>query len=134
MSKLFGGIFGRAEKSVPTSVSTVYIDGEELDVEYEKYCIEQERTVSALESSLHESDDPKEIAEGALIAACLFYGGDWAGILDVDLDLDVWTPLWWYTQNPEITQQLCLVSLNLQSICQTGLKLSRPVLRCASPT
>lgn len=100
MSKLFGCIFGRAEKSVPTSVSTVNIDGEELDVEYVKYCIEQERTVSALESSLHESDDPKEIAEGALKAACLFYGGDWAGILDVDLDLDVWTPLWWYNRDP----------------------------------
>lgn len=96
MSKLFRSIWGRAEKLIPPSASTVMIDGEELDTEYVKYCIEQERTISALESRLHECDDPKEIAEGALKAACLFYGGDWAGILDVDLDLGVWTPLWWY--------------------------------------
>lgn len=100
MSQLFGGIFGRAEKSAPISTSTVVIDGEEVDMEYAKYCIEQDRTVSALEARLHKSDDPKEIAEGALKAACLFYGGDWAGILDVDLDLDVWTPLWWYNTSP----------------------------------
>lgn len=100
MSKLFGGIFGRAEKAAPTLASTVVIDGEELGLEYVKYCVEQDRTVSALESRLHECDDPKEIAEGALKAACLFYGGDWAGILDVDLDLDVWTPLWWYNSSP----------------------------------
>ena len=100
MSKFFRGIFGRAEKSVPASTSTVMVDGEALDLEYVKYCIEQDRTVSALESRLHECDDPKEIAEGALKAACLFYGGDWAGILDVDLDLDVWTPLWWYNASP----------------------------------
>ena len=99
MPKFFGGIFGRAEKSLPISGSKILIDGEELDMEYVKYCIEQDRTVSALESKLHECDDPKEIAEGALKAACLFYGGDWAGILDVDLELDVWTPLWWYNTN-----------------------------------
>ena len=100
MSKLFGGIFGRAEKATPIPASTVVIDGEVLDIEYVKYCIEKDRTVSALESRLHECDDPKEIAEGALKAACLFYGGDWAGILDVDLELDVWTPLWWYNSSP----------------------------------
>lgn len=76
MYKFLGGIFGRAEKSVPISASTVVIDGKEIDMEYAKYCIEQDRTVSALEARLHESDDPKEIAEGALKAACLFYGGD----------------------------------------------------------
>lgn len=96
MKKLFRGIWGRSEIPVLDSLSVVKINDEEFDMEYVKYCIEKDRTVSALESSLHESDDPKEIAEGALKAACLFYGGDWAGILDVDLDLDVWTPLWWY--------------------------------------
>ena len=96
MPKFFGGIFGRAEKPISTLPSAILIDGEEFDKEYVKYCIEQDRTVSNLEARLHECDDPKEIAEGALKAACLFYGGDWAGILDVDLDLDVWTPLWWY--------------------------------------
>lgn len=100
MPKFFGGIFGRAEKPISNLPSAILIDGEEFDKEYVKYCIDQDRTVSNLEARLHECDDPKEIAEGALKAACLFYGGDWAGILDVDLDLDVWTPLWWYNASP----------------------------------
>jgi len=66
------------------------------DPEYIAYCIELERTVSALEAYLHTSDDPREIAIETLKTACRFYGGNWAGILDVDIDLDVWTPLWWY--------------------------------------
>lgn len=101
VKKLFGGIWGRAEIPPLDSLPVVKIDGEEFDMEYVKYCIEKERSVSTLESSLHESDDPKEIAEESLKAACLFYGGDWAGILDVDLDLDVWTPLWWYNPKPK---------------------------------
>lgn len=28
--------------------------------------------------------------------ACAFYDGDWAGFLEVDLDLNLWTPYWWY--------------------------------------
>lgn len=66
------------------------------DMEYIRYCIEQEQVVSALEAQLHTSDDPKEIAIQTLKTACTFYGGDWAGILEVDLDLDLWTPVWWY--------------------------------------
>ena len=100
MAKIFGGIFGRAEKSAPTSASTIQIDNKTYDLEYVRYCIEKDRTISALEARLHECDDPKEIAEEALKTACRFYGGDWAGIFDVDLDLDVWTPLWWYNARP----------------------------------
>lgn len=72
----------------------------QYDEEYIRYCIEQEQVVSALEANLHTSDDPKEIAMQTLKTACTFYGGDWAGILEVDLDLDVWTPVWWY--NPGV--------------------------------
>ena len=41
--------------------------------------------------------------------ACTFYGGDWAGVLEVDLDFEIWEPVWWY--NPGIqdrTTQLLL--------------------------
>lgn len=89
MSKIFGGIFGRAERSIPGTSPTIVIDGEAYDIGYVKYCIEKDRAVTALETKLHESDDPRLIAEEALKTACQFYGGDWAGILDVDLDLDI---------------------------------------------
>ena len=34
-----------------------------------------------------------------LKVACTFYGGNWAGILEVDLGLDVWNPLWWFSMS-----------------------------------
>lgn len=99
MKKLFGGIFGRAEKVAEEPEQRTFDRFSQYDPEYIEYCILLEQTISALEEHLHDSDDPKEIAIETLQVACNFYGGDWAGILDVDLDLDVWTPLWWY--NPK---------------------------------
>lgn len=71
----------------------------EYDPEYVAYCIELEQIVSALEENLHTSDDPKEIAMQTLKVACSFYGGNWAGILEVDLEMDVWNPLWWFSMS-----------------------------------
>lgn len=53
-------------------------------------------TLSTLESGLHTSDDPEEIAYGAMRIACEFYQADWCSFLTVDLDLGLWTPYWWY--------------------------------------
>lgn len=96
MSRLFSSIFGRAEKTPEEPLPLLPAELQEYDIEYIKYCIEQEQTVSALEAYLHTSDDPVEIAMETLKVACRFYGGNWAGILEVDLDLDIWNPLWWY--------------------------------------
>lgn len=99
MANFLKKLFGRAEqKEEPQQQASELL--RQYDVEYIRYCIEQEQVVSALEAHLHTSDDPKEIAMQTLKTACAFYGGDWAGILEVDLDLDVWTPVWWY--NPAI--------------------------------
>ncbi|MBQ8237461.1 MAG: transcriptional regulator [Oscillospiraceae bacterium] len=68
--------------------------------EYTRYAMEVERTLTSLEARLHTSDDPEEIAKMTLKAACEFYQGDWAGILEVDLDLNIWTPFWWYNTHP----------------------------------
>ena len=68
--------------------------------EYVQYTLELERVLSAMEEHLHESNDPEEIVQHALVTACQFYGGDWAGFLDIDLDLNIWTPYMWYNTNP----------------------------------
>lgn len=68
----------------------------EDDEEYIKYAKDVERTLRYLESNLHDTDDPEEIAMGALKTACEFYDADWCGVFDVDLDIGVWTPIWWY--------------------------------------
>lgn len=64
-------------------------------------------TLSALETWLHASDDPKEIAQGAMKVACEFYQADWCGFLTVDLELGIWTPYWWYnTDSSDKTTEL----------------------------
>ena len=98
MAKLFDRLFGRAKKE-EEPYQPMPVAAPEYDPEYVAYCIELEQIVSALEENLHTSDDPKEIAMQTLKVACSFYGGDWAGILEVDLDLDVWNPLWWFNMS-----------------------------------
>ena len=57
--------------------------------------------LSVLEAHLHESDNPDEIILHALETACDFYNGDWAGFLEIDLELGLWTPYIWFNKNPD---------------------------------
>ena len=66
--------------------------------EYIQYAVEFEQTLSQLEASLHNCDDPEEIIMNMLVAAAEFYDGDWAGIMDADLTMKVWSTLWWYNR------------------------------------
>lgn len=109
MGKFLRNLFGQSTKNIESQQFSSNDILKKYDAEYIRYCIEHEQVVSALEAGLRDSDDPKEIAMQTLKAACTFYGGDWAGILEVDLDFDVWEPIWWY--NPGIqdrTTQLVL--------------------------
>lgn len=49
-----------------------------------------------MERELYHLRSPEEIIMGTLQALCDFYHADWSGILDADLHLGVWTPIWWY--------------------------------------
>ena len=68
--------------------------------EYVQYAQEFEKTLRTLEANLHSSDDAEEIAMMTLKTACDFYQADWCGLVEVDLDLKLWTPFWWYNTNP----------------------------------
>lgn len=61
-----------------------------------EYTMNLERTLRVLESSLHNSDNSEEIAIQTMAAVCEFYDADFCGVLDVDLDVGVWTPEMWY--------------------------------------
>ena len=63
-----------------------------------QYAIEFEYTLHRLESQLHNTDDATTIAKEMLVTAAEFYDGDWCGILEVDLTMGAWTPLWWYNR------------------------------------
>jgi len=69
--------------------------------DYIQYCRSLEQTLSELGSNLHTSDSPEEIAMMAMQTACDFYGADWCGFLEVDLDLGLWTPYWWHNIRPD---------------------------------
>lgn len=66
--------------------------------EYIQYAQEVEFTLSQLESLLHNSDDPEEVIMHMLAVATEFYDGDWAGIMEADLVMKIWSPLWWYNR------------------------------------
>lgn len=63
-----------------------------------QYAIEFENTLHRLESQLHNTDDATTIAKEMLVTAAEFYDGDWCGILEIDLTLGAWTPLWWFNR------------------------------------
>lgn len=61
-----------------------------------------ERAIKALEAPLcYEPHLPEEVAQQLLKAACKFYDADWCGLIQVDLDLKIWTPFWWYNDSSE---------------------------------
>lgn len=102
MANFLKELFEKAKKKIVSQRLTCD-SSLEYDDEYIRYCVELEQTVSALETQLHTSDNPEEIAMQTLKTACLFYGGDWAGIMEVDLNLDTWVPVWWY--NASVTDR-----------------------------
>ena len=69
--------------------------------EYIQYAQEVEQALSQLEATLHNCDDPEEIITNMLVAATEFYDGDWAGIMDADLTMKVWSTLWWYNRRTQ---------------------------------
>lgn len=77
---------------------------QQYDEDYIIYCIEQEQAIDKLESALHTSDNPEEIAIHTLKTACGFYGADWAGIIELDLELGLTTTGWWYNADPSVTR------------------------------
>lgn len=69
---------------------------EQYDDEYLRYCVEKDLVETVLESTLHETDDPKEISDLTLKTVCDFYGGDWSGVMDIDMDTCLWRPVCWF--------------------------------------
>lgn len=56
------------------------------------FVLDIEHTVKALEAQLcYDQHSPEEVAWQILKAACKFYDADWCGLIQVDLDLKIWT-------------------------------------------
>ena len=110
IGKFLDTLLGKSDQSITHSPSSVKDSRlHKSDDSYVCYCTELEQALSSLETCLLTSSNPEGIAMQALRTACTFYGGDWAGILEVDLDFDIWAPVWWYNSYiPDRTTQLIL--------------------------
>ena len=102
MAKLFSGFFNQIKKTQSVHLPFIPQEFFQRDSEYITYCIEQDQVISKLETGLHTNDEPELIAKKALATACEFYGADWAGIIELDLELNIWTNGWWHNTDPQI--------------------------------
>ena len=77
-------------------------ENEELDltdvVEYARYSMDIERTFTEVQKGLAVCYDPKEVALNVMRVATEFYDADWCGIFEVDLELGIFSPFWWYNR------------------------------------
>ncbi len=71
------------------------------EYEHIRYCLNQNGLMNMLEPSLLNIDDPMAISQKTLKAACDFYKADWAGIVIVDFNLNIWRPYWWYNPSDD---------------------------------
>lgn len=85
---------------MPESLKQSFKESSEADVgndmEYVRYAVEIERTIHRLHEEIAGCCDPKKVAMAVMETIARFYDADWCGIIHVDLDVGVWTPLWWY--------------------------------------
>ena len=79
-----------------------FVNDEELDltdvVEYARYSMDIERTFAEVQKGLAVCYDPKEVALNVMRVATEFYDADWCGIFEVDLELGIFSPFWWYNR------------------------------------
>ena len=61
--------------------------------EYVQYAIEIERTLHNMQKELNTCIDHRKAAMLIMRVATEFYDADWCGILDVDMEIGVWTPV-----------------------------------------
>lgn len=94
---------------------------EELDTENVQCALDFENTMNNLETQLYYRHlPPKEVALRVMEAACKFYDADWCGLIQVDLDLGLWKPLW-CTMNAKKIKPLSLqMSLNRLNFSTAG--------------
>ncbi len=72
------------------------------------YCVAYEHSLTVLERKLYDLRSPDDIIIGVLIATCSFYEAEWVGVLDADLEIGIWTPMWWYSKEKGFMQEMRL--------------------------
>lgn len=63
---------------------------------YILYSIDMERMIRIIQKLGIAVTDPKDSAMVVLKAATEFYNADWCGVINIDMVMKLWTPIWWY--------------------------------------
>lgn len=101
------------------------------ETDYSRYAADLEQMQRSLVANLHKSSSPAESVQHALAAACTFYGGDWAGFLVVDMDLNLWTPYMWHNADPNDKTLSVLNEIESSEFLQrwvAGMKSNSPII------
>lgn len=70
-------------------------------VSYTQYARDVERVITQMDESLYREKDPEVQIMDFLKMAVFFYDGDWAGILDADITMKLWSASWWYNRRTD---------------------------------
>ena len=85
---------------MPVNNETHNLDEQEVAfgdrAEYVQYAMDIERTIRNVQEVGPFVLDPKEAALVVLKAAAMFYDAEWCGVIDADIEMKLWTPVWWY--------------------------------------
>lgn len=111
---------------MPENLKQSFMKSSEADVgnemEYVRYAVEIERTIHRLHGEIAGCEDPKKVAMSVMETISRFYDADWCGIIHIDLDVGVWTPLWWYdAKNGPMAPNICK-EFELADYCERWLE------------
>ena len=63
---------------------------------YVSYAVAVEHTIRQVQQMGVEVTTPTDAAMVVLKAATEFYDADWCGVINIDMIMKLWTPIWWY--------------------------------------
>ena len=111
---------------MPENLKQSFMESSEADVgnemEYVRYAVEIERTIHRLHGEIAGCEDPKKVAMSVMETISRFYDADWCGIIHIDLNVGVWTPLWWYdAKNGPMAPNICK-EFELSDYCERWLE------------
>ena len=112
------------------------------DHEYEERSFGDIQRASDFENSMNDLESqlyyrrlsPKEVAQQVLKATCQFYDADWCGLIQVDLDLSLWTPFWWFNTGATDKTMILTEEYEFPWSFRTPRRQKKPILRSMTCT
>lgn len=99
MDKRKRAFSGESGKFFPLFWKQVSCSGEKVDLETIQCALDMVRLLTETEQELHGMTEPEETAQQVMKRICSFYQAEFVGMLDVDVEMNSWSPKWWYADD-----------------------------------